>query len=358
MLGGLAGGVVHDFNNLLTAVGGYAGLVYHELPVADPKREDLDEVLKAVERARVLTLRLLMFARGTPARPQVVPVGEVLPDIERLLRHVIGDDIELQTSLRARGSVRLHVGALEQVLVNLALNARDAMPKGGSLLVETQDVVLEEPVADGILHAPAGGYVRLTVADTGTGMNSDTRSHVFESFFTSKAPGKGAGIGLATVYASVEQARGDITIASRPGEGTRFDLYLPRARGAEATPRVEPAVPRGTEAVLVADDEGQVRAATVRMLEALGYTVAGIASPTDALKRCMPQATRPDLLVTDMVMPTMTGPELARRCLAIAPELRVLYMSGLGTVPGVEPLLLKPFDQRALGQAVRGALDT
>jgi len=356
-LGRLAGGIAHDFNNLLTAIGGYTGLVLDELPGEDARREDLDEVLKAVERARVLTLRLLAFSRRAATEPQVTPVDEVVRDTERLLRRLIGDDIQVHTLLRARGAVYLQAGELEQVLVNLVVNARDAMPGGGSLTLETQDVVLEEPVPDGVVGAPAGEYVQVTVADTGVGMDLATQARIFEPFFTTKPAGEGTGLGLATVFVTVKQARGEIAVQSRPGDGTRFEVYLPRMRGAQAAAAVDRPVARGTETVLLVEDQAQVRSAMVRMLDGLGYTVTGVASPLEALERCVRAETRPDLLVTDVVLPIMAGPELARRCQALAPDLTVLYVSGFSAGVAVKPLLIKPFDQRSLGLKVRDVLD-
>ena len=356
-LGRLAGGIAHDFNNLLTAIGGYTGLVHAELPAGDGRREDLDEVLKAVERARVLTLRLLAFTRGTPGLPRVTRVDEVVQDTSRLLRHLVGDDIEMRTMLRARGAIRLQPGDLEQVLVNLVVNARDAMAGGGSLIIETSDTVLAEPVAAGILRAPAGEYVRITVADTGAGMTAAVRERIFEPFFTTKPTGEGTGLGLATVFAAVQQAGGELTVSSTPSRGTSFEVYLPRADGPEIETAVERPVPGGTESILLVEDQPQVLAAVARMLKGQGYAVAGVSSPLEALERCARPETRPDLLLTDVVMPVMAGPELARRCLAVAPGLKVLYMSGFSAGVSLSPLLLKPFDQQELGLKVREAID-
>jgi two-component system cell cycle sensor histidine kinase/response regulator CckA len=355
-LGRLAGGIAHDFNNMLTAIGGYTGLVHSDLAAGDPHREDLEEVLKAVDRARVMTLRLLTFVRRAPSRPQVESVDAVARDTVRLLRHLIGEDVRLHTLLRARSAVRMDTGELQQLLVNLAVNARDAMPSGGTLTLETQDVSLGKPIAEGIIGAPAGEYVQITVADTGTGIDPETQRRVFESFFTTKAPGAGTGLGLATALAAVERGRGDISLTSRVGSGTRVDIYLPRVEGVEATAATERPIPRGTETVLVAEDEAQVRSATVRMLDRLGYTVAGAASGYGALELFHAHP-HPALLVTDIALPDMSGPELARRCAVLEPELKVLFVSGFSSCAAADPLLTKPFDQQALGLGVRDVLD-
>ncbi|MEJ7893558.1 MAG: ATP-binding protein [Solirubrobacteraceae bacterium] len=357
-LGRLTGGIAHDFNNLLTAIGGYAELVHDSLPADDARRDDLDEVRKAVERARVLTLRLLAFTRGVPSEPQITPVDDIVRDLERLLRGLVGDDVQLHCLPQARGMVFLRPGELEQLLVNLVLNARDAMPGGGSVTVETEDVDLARPIPDGRVGVAPGEYVRIMVADTGTGMAADVQKRILEPCFTTKPPWEGSGLGLATVLGTLEQAGGDLTIHSRLGSGSRFDIFLPRVYGDEAASAAKrPAPSHGTEAVLVVEDQSEVLTAVVRMLGSLGYSVTGDPSPVEALDLCAHPETRPDLLITDVVMPLMSGPELARRCRTVAPQIRVLYMSGFSAGVALTPMLIKPFDQRALGLKVREVLD-
>jgi len=366
-IGQLAGGVAHDFNNLLTAIEGYAEFALLALPDGgDEARNDLEEILRTAGRATELTRQLLAFGRKQVLQPQVLGLDAVVHETERMLRRLIGEHIELRVSLDAEhGHVRVDPGQLEQVLVNLAINARDAMRSGGILTIETRNVDLggEESMQAELL--PPGPYVMLTVSDTGHGMDAETVSRAFEPFFTRKDTGEGTGLGLSTVYGIVTQSGGSISLESKPGEGATCTILLPRIE-APAVPQRDSApsgLPRGSETVLVVEDEEVVRRLVSRMLERQGYEVLVAATAEEALERFEQAGGHVDLLLTDLVMPGGGGQELAEELHARAPDLAVLTMSGYskeshgGDRPVAGPFIEKPFPANRLVRLVREVLD-
>jgi two-component system cell cycle sensor histidine kinase/response regulator CckA len=364
-LGRLAGGMAHDFNNLMTAVLGHASFAAETLAPDHEAREELAAIEQAALRASELTRQLLAFARLQHVAPRVVDVNELVASLEGLLRRLIGEDIALATRLAPEPVCALiDPIQLEQVLVNLAVNARDAMPQGGSLVLETACVTVK---TEAHLPLPDGSYVRVAVRDTGHGIGEQVREHLFEPFFTTKQPGKGTGLGLATCYGIVQQCGGHITVESAPDEGARFDVYLPRVEAAAPAVAKAPAgpLPTGEETVLLVEDEGPVRAVALRALRAQGYRVLEAADGDDALEVARAHGDAIDLLVADVVMPRMGGIELARRLRAERPKLRVLHVSGyvepaLREGPAVVPgaaFLHKPFLPETLARKVRELLD-
>jgi signal transduction histidine kinase/ActR/RegA family two-component response regulator len=369
VIGRLAGGVAHDFNNILTAIQGYAGFVLDRLTPEDPNYADLREVRKGADRAASLTGQLLAFSRKQVLRPRVLDLNAAIVNVEEMLRRLIGEDIQLnRVSSPDLGHVMADPGRIEQVIVNLAVNARDAMPRGGHLTLETRNVVLDE--AYGHVHPGIvpGAYVVLSVSDTGAGMTEEVKSHLFEPFFTTKEVGKGTGLGLSTVHGIVTQSGGHIEVYSELGLGTTFKIYLPQVRS-EAGPTVptrsHDAVPRGTETVLVVEDEGAVRRLTCRTLEEQGYTVLAAEHPDEALHLDAQHPGAIHLLVTDVVMPGMVGSDLAKRLVASRPEIKVLYTSGYtddaivhhGVLDPEVAFLGKPFTPTSLAGKVREVLD-
>ena len=369
-VGRLAGGVAHDFNNLVTVISGYSDLLLMSLAKENPLRRHVEEVKKAGDRAASLTRQLLAFSRRQVLDPQVLDLNAVISNVDRMLRRLIGEDIDLLSVLHPGvWPVKADPGQIEQVLVNLAVNARDAMPSGGKLTLETANVTLGQ--IQGMRYEPPmppGHYVMLAVSDTGIGMNSETQSHVFEPFFTTKEEGKGTGLGLATVYGIVKQSGGYIWIYSETEHGTTFKVYLPRAQevlaeafipGMEASPR------GGTETILVAEDEIAVRSLVCSVLESGGYTVLEGESGDAALLIARAHDGHIDLLLTDVVMPRMSGRELADRVQMLDPGIRVVYMSGYtekaivhhGMLDADAVLLQKPFSPDDLVRKVREVLD-
>jgi len=368
-VGRLAGGVAHDFNNLLTIMMGYSQLALERLGSTDPVREHVDQIQEASERAAALTRRLLAFSRRQSLAPQVLNLNTVVANTEKMLRRLIGEDIELITTGReALGRVTADPGQIEQVIMNLAVNARDAMPQGGKLVIETADVELDEAYSRAHVAVTPGSYVMLAVSDTGTGMDAETLSHIFEPFFTTKEKGRGTGLGLATVYGIVKQSGGNIWVYSEPGKGTAFKIYLPRVEEAMETAQVlraPCAPPQGSETVLLVEDEESVRSLVRGLLEKGGYTILEASWPADALVTCRQHEGPIHLLLTDVVMPQMSGPELADRLQIMRPETRVLYMSGYtgdaivhyGVLERGVPLVEKPFTPDLLARKVREVLD-
>jgi hypothetical protein len=370
-VGRLAGGIAHDFNNLLAAILGYSELLAGRLQ--DPADlRDLDEIRKAGERAAGLTRQLLAFSRHQVLQPRAVDLNAVVVDVEAMLRRLIGGGIELVTAFRAdAGHALVDPGQVEQVIVNLAVNARDAMPEGGKLILETAPVEIDATYAEGHPDAHLGPHVMIAFSDTGHGMDAETRLHIFEPFFTTKEQGKGTGLGLSTVYGIVQQSGGHIDVYSEPGRGTTFKVYFPRVeRAAESPARRSAAAPkahpRGSETVLLVEDEAALRPLIRAALEGGGYRVFDAASAEAALSLAGALGAPIDLLLTDLVMPGFSGPELASRLAAIRPELRVLFMSaysgnlvGLRNVlpPGAE-FLGKPFTLNGLLDKVREILDS
>jgi hypothetical protein len=369
-MGRLAGGVAHDFNNLLGIITGYGELLRKKV-AADPRLiKYVDDILKAAERAAGLTRQLLAFSRKQVLQPRILDLNAVVGETEKMLQRLIGEDIQLLTVLDEHvDPVRADPGQMDQVLMNLAVNARDAMPRGGRLTIETGNVVLDQAYSRQHAGVAPGHYVMLAVSDTGHGMTSEVRTRVFEPFFTTKGPGKGTGLGLATVHGIVQQSGGHIWVYSEPGHGTTFKVYLPRTDApgwAVETPApAEIELPRGSETVLLVEDEASLRKLVRECLEASGYTVLEASHGTAALERSERHPGRIDLLMTDVVMPGMSGRELAERLRASRPEIRILYMSGYtddavvlhGVLAEDMAFLQKPFTAAELAGRVREVLD-
>ena len=368
-IGRLAGGVAHDFNNLLTIITGYSQMLLDELEPGEALHAEAEEILRAGNRAASLTSQLLAFSRRQMIQPQVLDLNRLISNLEKMLRPLIGEHIQLNIVLSPElGQIEADPAQIEQILLNLAANARDAMPQGGQLTIEAANAELDKQATRGRQELRPGPYVSLVVSDTGQGMDAETMSHLFEPFFTTKPLGKGTGLGLSSVYGIVKQNGGDITVSSEPGRGTTFRILLPRIEAAEQIEEavsVQPSLYRGTETVLLVEDESGVRQLTREMLVRNGYTVLEAGSGPEAL-RISEQLPGPiDLLLTDAVMLEMSGRELAVLLAASRPAIRVIYMSGYAedTVAHhvmMDPetaFLQKPFTAAALGQKVREVLD-
>ncbi|MBK9547971.1 MAG: response regulator [Gemmatimonadetes bacterium] len=363
-VGLLASGVAHDFNNILTVITGCSELLQAELPADLPSRELLDEIREAGARARTLTRQLLAFSRQQVVSPKMLDLNDVIGGSEKMIRRLIGSDIALTTELESPlWTTTADPGQLEQVLLNLAVNARDAMPDGGALVMRSHAAVLAQPTAE----VPAGEFVVLEMADTGTGMTAETRAHLFEPFFTTKPPGMGTGLGLATVATIVRDALGYVTVESEPGKGTTFRVYLPRAEGVVATavPVSSPgALPRGTETILLVEDDDALRHLVRTMLRGLGYQVLEAANGAAAIMLSRGRKEPIDLLLTDVVMPHLGGRQLADVLLGERPSCRVLFLSGYssdemirrGVVDSAATFLQKPFTVGELAERVRAVL--
>ena len=367
-VGRLAGGVAHDFNNLLTVINLYSSLALSSLNAADPLRHDLGEILKAGERAAALTRQLLAFGRRQTLEMRVLNLNEVLEGLNKMLPRLIGEDIAVKMSLApGLGRTRADPGQIEQVVVNLVVNARDAMPEGGTLIIKTSNAPLDETYVSQHAEAP-GDYVLLAISDTGTGMSAEVKAHLFEPFFTTKGVGKGTGLGLATAYGIVKQHQGHISVHSEPGQGTTFRVYLPRVKEeaeVSAPTGKATAMPGGSETVLVAEDERAVRGIAVRILQELGYTVLEAANGTEALEVALAHGEEIALLLSDVIMPEMNGKALAERLAVRWPGLKVLFVSGYtdetiahqGILDKGAAFLQKPFGPEALARKVREVLD-
>src|SRR5579863_2711185 len=370
-IGRLAGGIAHDFNNLLMVISGYCEFLLERIGPDPAVRGPAQEIARAASRATSLTSQLLAFSRKQMLAPKVLDLNAVVTENLNMLTRVIGEDIDLVMIPGGElGAVKADPGQIEQVIMNLAVNARDAMPQGGKLTIETANIALDESYAR--VHAPAepGEYVMLAVSDNGMGMDAETQTHIFEPFYTTKGP-KGTGLGLSTVYGIVKQSGGYIWVYSEPGKGTSFKVYLPRvAATGESVAQQLPApitpVAQGHETILLVEDESTVRLLTHYYLRTQGYTVLEAADPGVALQICNAHSGPIHLLLTDVIMPGMNGNQLAQRILSARPETRVLYMSGYtenvighnGTLePGIN-LLQKPFTLPALNAKVREVLDT
>jgi len=367
-VGRLAGGVAHDFNNLLMVIKGHTELLMNELPPADRMVRKIEQIDKSADRAAALTKQLLAFSRMQVLQPRVMNLNGVIEDMGRLLPRLIGEDIELGVRMAANlGTIRADASQMEQIIMNLAVNARDAMPTGGRLIIETSNAELDRSYNMTHPIVQPGRYVLLAVTDTGFGMDAETQAHIFEPFFTTKEPGKGTGLGLATVYGVVKQSGGFIWVYSEVGKGTCFKIYLPRVDQPEEkgmSPQALTEAPRGTETILLAEDEQDVREVAREFLESGGYTVIEARDGADALRLAKEREGGIDLLVTDMVMPGMTGRELAQRLQHDHAGIGVIYMSGYSEQSAVETvqadavscLLTKPFSRGSILRAVREAL--
>ena len=367
-IGRLAGGVAHDFNNILSIIMGHGELLLATVGEDERARNGLEQIRRAADRAASLTQQLLAFSRKQVLQPKVLHLNEAVADVQKMLSRVIGEDIELVATLHpSLVSVKADPGQVEQVLMNLAVNARDAMPQGGKLAMETSNVDIgEEQARDLDLHA--GRYVMLTVADTGHGMDAATLSHIFEPFFTTKPMGKGTGLGLATVYGIVKQSGGSIQVESEAGHGTAFRIYLPAAEGELHLQRGQSATQKvagGSETILIAEDEPDLRELTRIFLEGYGYKVLEASSADKAIQTAEIFAEPIHLLLTDVIMPGMSGRQLAERILSKRPQTKIVYMTGYTDdmvvqhkvlEPGVQ-LLQKPFTKAELAMKVRSTLD-
>jgi len=368
-VGKLAGGIAHDFNNLLSVILSYTGFALESLQQGDPLRNDLLEVKKSGERAATLTRQLLAFSRKQVLQPQLLSLNQVAVGIEKMLSRVLGEDVDLVQLLAPDlGLTLADPGQIEQALMNLVVNARDAMPDGGKLTIETSNIEIDAEYAARHISVKPGPYVLLAVTDTGCGMDPQTQARVFEPFFTTKEKGKGTGLGLSTVYGIVKQSGGSIWVYSEPGKGTTFKIYLPReAAGATVPAARPPAIPirTGTETVLVVEDEEALRRVAARALAAAGYSVLSAADGEEALRAVAQHSGAIDLLVTDVVMPGMGGATLAQELTVRRPELKILYMSGYtddaivrhGVLEAGIHFLAKPFTAPDVTRKVREVLD-
>jgi two-component system cell cycle sensor histidine kinase/response regulator CckA len=367
-VGRLAGGVAHDFNNLLMVIKGHTELLRGILPPGEEYKRKIEQIDRAADRASGLTRQLLAFSRLQVLQPHVMNLNDVVNDMGRLLPRLIGEDIDLVIrTTDDLGAIRADASQMEQVIMNLAVNARDAMPEGGKLMIETSNAELDSLYSDKHPIVRPGSYVLLSVSDTGTGMDAETQAHIFEPFFTTKAQGKGTGLGLATVYGVVKQSGGFIWVYSELGQGTTFKIYIPRVD--QPVDRLSPTqvssdAPRGVETILLTEDEQDVREVAREFLESGGYTVIEARDGLEAMGLVEKHHGAIDLLITDMVMPGMTGQELASRLKEQRPGLRMLYMSGYSERAAAESmqadpsarLLAKPFSRSALLRTVHELL--
>ena len=364
-VGRLAGGIAHDFNNLLTAVAGYTELLIGQFEEGDPRLEFAEEIREAGKRAASLTQQLLAFSRRQVLEPRVLDLNAVIANMEKMLRRVIGEDVDLMTSLSpSLWRAKADPAQIEQAILNLVVNARDAMPRGGQLTLETANVELDARYASGV----PGPHVMLAVSDTGVGMDTEQQARLFEPFYTTKERGKGTGLGLSTTYGVVKQSGGSIWVYSERGQGTTFKIYLPRCEEPldETHEAPLPAIPlTGTETALLVEDEPEVRRLVEKILGMQGYTVMSAASPAEAIAHSRGHSGTIEILVTDVIMPGMNGRELARVLLTTRPSLRVLYMSGYtdaviaqqGILEPGTAFLSKPFTPDSLARKVREVLD-
>jgi PAS domain S-box-containing protein len=368
-IGRLAGGVAHDFNNLLTVIGGSAAFLLEDMEEADPRRTDVEEIRAATHQAASLTQQLLAFSRRQVRQPRRIDVNAVVAAMRKMLRRLIPEHIEIVTSLTSLPwTVEADPGQLEQALINLAVNARDAMPSGGRLTIATENATTSTPVAGAHGAIASGEYVLLAVTDSGIGMDASIQRRIFEPFFTTKEAGRGTGLGLSTVYSIVSQSGGHITVESAPGRGTRFSIYLPRVSDAEAPAPADSPRPAsaGSETVLVVEDEAEVRSLVRRTLERAGYRVLVAADGAEAAQTLRQRADEIDVLLTDVVLPMLSGRELAEFVATCCPRVRVMFMSGYVADEALRKIFLdpsvtvleKPFSPSELTHRLRHLLDT
>jgi signal transduction histidine kinase len=368
-VGRLASGVAHDFNNILTVITGHSELLLRQLDADDPRRKNAEQIEKAAYRAAALTRQLLTFSRKQVIEPRVLKLNAIILNIEKMLRRLIGEDIEFCTVLdSAAGHIKADPGQIEQVIMNLAVNARDAMPNGGKLTVTTANTTLDK---NQLKHFPdlcAGDYVMLTIADTGTGMSEEVKAHLFEPFFTTKPPGKGTGLGLATCFGIVKQSTGHINVHSELGRGTTFKIYFPQVQSALESPRVRimpTEATGGNETVLLVEDEPVVRELAVATLREKGYTVVEAVNGEEGLRMARQHDGKIDLVLTDVVMPVMGGKEMADALRTSHPDTKILFTSGytedaMGHHGVLRPGILflqKPYMTATLARKVREVLD-
>ena len=368
-VGLLAGGIAHDFNNMLGVIGGYSDLALRKLKADDPIRSNIEEIKKACNRSAALTQQLLAFSRQQVLEPEVLDLNEVITDTIKMLQRVIGEDIQLTATLNPKlGRVKADPGQISQIILNLAVNARDAMPQGGRLTIETANVFLEPDYTEQQIGIPPGTYVMLAVCDTGTGMNDETRQHIFEPFYTTKEVGQGTGLGLATVYGIVKQSGGNIEVESKQGTGTTFKIYLPQAANQLSSAKLintPDQMLTGNQTILLVEDEVLVRNLTCRILEECGYTVIEASNGAEALEIYDAGDCKFDLLMTDVVMPQMGGRELAEKLTAKLPNLKILFTSGYtddavvrhGVIETNTNFIQKPFSPESLATKIKLILD-
>jgi len=369
-IGRLAGGIAHDFNNILSAIHGFASIVHGELADRDPLRGDVQEILKAVERAANLTRQLLAFGRRQVLQPKVIDVASYVRDLERMIRRIVGEDIEIVVRVdEGAVTAKADPGQLEQVLINLVVNARDAMPTGGRITIEASNVVVGDEDSRESAELAPGSYVMLSVSDTGIGMSKKVQDHIFEPFFTTKESGQGSGLGLSTVFGIVKQSGGHIFVESDPGHGSTFRIYFPASR--ERPTRVitsaslAPVKLSGAETILLVEDENAVRSFVARALRQQGYQVLDASNGGEALMIAEQHPGIIHLLLTDVIMPRVSGKQLAERLRTLRADLRVLYMSGYaeeiiaphGVLEPGAAFIEKPLTAEALGRKVREVLD-
>jgi two-component system cell cycle sensor histidine kinase/response regulator CckA len=369
-IGRLAGGIAHDFNNILSAIHGFGSIVHGELGERDPLRGDMQEILKAVERAANLTRQLLAFGRRQVLQPKVIDVGGYVRDLERMIRRIVGEDIEIVVRVdEGAVTAKADPGQLEQVLINLVVNARDAMPTGGRITIEASNVVIGNEDSRESAELSPGNYVTLSVSDTGIGMSKKVQDHIFEPFFTTKESGQGSGLGLSTVFGIVKQSGGHIFVDSDPGHGSTFNIYFPASR--ERPTRVitsanlAPIALTGAETILLVEDENAVRSFVARALRQQGYQVLDASNGGEALMIAEQHPGIIHLLLTDVIMPRVSGKQLAERLRTLRADLRVLYMSGYaeeiiaphGVLEPGAAFIEKPLTAEALGRKIREVLD-
>lgn len=367
-MGRLAGGIAHDFNNLLTAISGYAELLLSRLGPDASHRRELDQIKKSAERGALLTHQLLAFGRNQVVQPEALDLNAVVRQMEKMLRLIMGEDIKLISHLAPElGAVRADLGQIEQVIMNLVVNARDAIPAGGRLTIQTADVEWDELAARQFVALKPGRYVMLAVGDNGVGMDAETQSRIFEPFFTTKEKGKGTGLGLSTVYGIVQQSGGEIWVTSQVGQGTTFKIYLPRAEETARTPELgRSSSITGSETILVVEDEPSVRQLASLTLQSKGYQVLEAGDALEALQICRDHPGPIHLVLTDLVMPHLTGCQLGERLQSTYPDTKIMYMSGYtgdilmkrGIVSLDRPFLQKPFSLDLLLRKVRETLDS
>jgi signal transduction histidine kinase len=366
-VGRLAGGLAHDFNNLLTVIMGHAQVLLNEMETEHPFRAKVEEMQKAGDRAATLIRQLLTFSRKQPSTPKVLSVNPLITNFETMMRRLIGEDLELTLALAPQDlRISADPAQIEQVLMNLVVNARDAMPKGGRLRIETAQVELTKMPMYHVQLPALGTFVKISVSDTGTGMSADTLTHIFEPFFTTKEEGKGTGLGLSTVFGIVTQSGGGLDVTSRIGQGSRFDVYFPSVRSnldptaSDQTPRSSN---RGGETILLVEDDASVRDLVRDELKKLGYRVLESKNGLEACLVATQQIGNYQLLLTDVVMPGMNGTELAQHLRILKPDLRILFISGyaddvgIGATDQLSDYLQKPFTPEALSQRIRQLLD-